>query len=96
MRCKLRLFDGSLLTSTLMDRDEPITKRLHISGLTPALTPADLSKRLGTYGKVHALDGFGLSDGIGQPRKFGYVTIESTQGQLAKCAFMLSRIFIRH
>ncbi|PBK70998.1 hypothetical protein ARMSODRAFT_884486 [Armillaria solidipes] len=69
---------------------ETITKRLHISGLTPSLSPADLSKRLSTFGTVKALDGFELLDGVGQPRKFGYATLEGTPAQLAKCANVLS------
>ncbi|KAG7450980.1 uncharacterized protein BT62DRAFT_960538 [Guyanagaster necrorhizus] len=69
---------------------ETITKRLHISGLTPSLSPADLSKRLSTFGTVKALDGFGLLDGVGQPRKFGYATLEATPAQLAKCLNVLS------
>ncbi|KAK0457713.1 uncharacterized protein EV420DRAFT_1271268 [Desarmillaria tabescens] len=64
---------------------ETITKRLHISGLTPSLSPADLSKRLSTFGTVKALDGFDILDGVGQPRKFGYATLEATPAQLAKC-----------
>ncbi|KAF5379485.1 hypothetical protein D9615_006634 [Tricholomella constricta] len=70
--------------------DEIITKRLHISGLTPALTASDLSKRLSTFGTVKAVDGFGLQDGVGQPRKFGYVTLETTIGKLARCLNLLS------
>ncbi|KAK0472681.1 hypothetical protein EDD18DRAFT_423240 [Armillaria luteobubalina] len=69
---------------------ETITKRLHISGLTPSLSPADLSKRLSTFGTVKALDGFELLDGVGQPRKFGYATLEATPAQLAKCFNVLS------
>ncbi|RDB27670.1 putative RNA-binding protein P16F5.06 [Hypsizygus marmoreus] len=70
--------------------DATITKKLHISGLTPALTPEDLSKRLSTFGTVKSLDGFGLQDGLGQPRKFGYVTLETTTGKLARCLNLLS------
>ncbi|KAG6852994.1 hypothetical protein C0991_007676 [Blastosporella zonata] len=70
--------------------DEIITKRLHISGLTPALTADDLSRRLSTFGTVKSVDGFGLPDGLGQPRKFGYVTLETTQGKLARCLNLLS------
>lgn len=65
--------------------DEIVTKRLHISGLTPAITPGDLSRRLTSFGNVKAVDGFGLLDALGQPRTFGYITIEGTKGQLAKC-----------
>ncbi|KAJ3757756.1 hypothetical protein EV360DRAFT_70876 [Lentinula raphanica] len=70
--------------------DSPVVKRLHISGLTPSLTPADLSARLSHFGTVKSVDGFGLSDGVGQPRKFGYVTIETTSGMLKKCLSSLS------
>ncbi|KAF9458871.1 hypothetical protein BDZ94DRAFT_1300909 [Collybia nuda] len=72
------------------DADATLTKRLHISGLTPALTPADLSTRLSTFGTVKAVDGFGLRDGLDQPRKFGYVTLETTAGKLARCLNLLS------
>ncbi|KAH7910241.1 hypothetical protein BJ138DRAFT_1009253 [Hygrophoropsis aurantiaca] len=69
---------------------EPITKRLHVSGLTPAISADDLSRRLSGFGSVKALDGFGKLDDLGQPRKYGYVTIETTKGQLAKCLNVLS------
>ena len=68
-----------------MSENALITKRLHVSGLTPALTANDLSQRLSSFGTVKALDGFGLLDGLGQPRKFGYITIETTPAKLAKC-----------
>ncbi|KAG1798467.1 uncharacterized protein HD556DRAFT_1305934 [Suillus plorans] len=70
---------------------ETITKRLHISGLTtPAITPADLAKRLGAFGKVISLDGFGKLDALGQPRPFGYATIEGRKTDLARCVNVLS------
>ncbi|EGN96949.1 hypothetical protein SERLA73DRAFT_170295 [Serpula lacrymans var. lacrymans S7.3] len=69
---------------------EPVTKRLHVSGLTPAITQDDISRRLSGFGTVKSLDGFGKVDGVGMPRKFGYVTLESTKGQLAKCLNVLS------
>lgn len=65
--------------------DEIITKRLHVSGLNLAITPADLSQKLGSFGSVKALDGFGNLDALGQPKKFGYVTIETTKLKLARC-----------
>lgn len=66
--------------------DEPVTKRLHVSGLTPSITLADLSTRLGMYGSITSLDKFGEMDALGQPRKFAYVTLETTKGKLGKCA----------
>ncbi|TFK37040.1 hypothetical protein BDQ12DRAFT_699252 [Crucibulum laeve] len=71
-------------------RDDPITKRLHVSGLTPTISAEDINKRLSTFGTVRSVDGVGLLDGLGQPRKFGYVTIETTTGKLAKCMNLLS------
>lgn len=68
--------------------EELITKRLHVSGLTPAITPADLSQKLGAFGSVRALDGFGALDALGQPRKFGYVTLETTKAKLARCTYV--------
>ncbi|KAH6915634.1 hypothetical protein BKA70DRAFT_465787 [Coprinopsis sp. MPI-PUGE-AT-0042] len=70
--------------------NEPITKRVHIAGLTPAITADDISKRLSTFGTVKSVEGVGLLDGLGQPRKFGYVTIETTTGKLARCMNVLS------
>lgn len=65
--------------------EELITKRLHISGLTTSITVQDLSQKLGSFGKVQSLDGFGTLDALGEPRKFGYVTIETTKPKLARC-----------
>ena len=65
--------------------EDVITKRLHISGLTPSITQADLSQRLGSFGTLKALDGFGKLDSLGQPRKYGYATIETTKPKLARC-----------
>ena len=70
--------------------EEVITKRLHVSVLTPAITVADLSQKLGSFGSVKALDGFGKLDALGQPRKFGYVTIETTKAKLARCMYVHS------
>ncbi|TFK20277.1 hypothetical protein FA15DRAFT_759512 [Coprinopsis marcescibilis] len=70
--------------------DEPITKRIHISGLTTAITADDINKRLSTFGSVKAVEGVGLLDGVGQPRKFGYVTLETTTGKLTRCMNLLS------
>jgi hypothetical protein len=45
--------------------------------LTPAITKADLSQRLGTFGAVEALDGFEKVDGVCQARRFAYVTFNN-------------------
>ena len=67
---------------------ELIVKRLHISGLTPSITLVGISHRLATFGTVKELDGFGKLDALGQPKKYGYVTLEGTKGQLAKCEYI--------
>ncbi|KAI0820292.1 hypothetical protein BC628DRAFT_916512 [Trametes gibbosa] len=72
--------------------DEIITKRVHISGLTPAITPKDLSDRLGSFGIVKSLDGLGALDALGQPRKFAYATLETTKGKLSRCMNLLSGV----
>ncbi|KAF5344916.1 hypothetical protein D9758_011588 [Tetrapyrgos nigripes] len=69
---------------------EKVTRRLHVSGLTPALSSSDISTRLSTFGTVKSLDGFGKLDGVGQPRKFGYVTLETTPQALKRCLTTLS------
>lgn len=85
---KHSLFQYLCLTETIGQSmtEDTITKRLHVSGLTPAIRPSDLSQKLGSFGTVKALDGFDKVDGLGEPRKFGYVTIETTKTKLARCA----------
>ncbi|KAG8217971.1 hypothetical protein J3R82DRAFT_6142 [Butyriboletus roseoflavus] len=70
---------------------EPLlTKRLHISGLTPSIAPADLERRLSSFGRVKAMNGFGARDALGDHRKFGFVTMEIGAKELAKCLNVLS------
>ncbi|KAG9318926.1 hypothetical protein JVU11DRAFT_1039 [Chiua virens] len=70
---------------------EPLlTKRLHVGGLTPSITPADLEHRLSSFGKVKTMDGFGARDALGDPRKFGFVTMEIGAKEFTKCLNVLS------
>jgi hypothetical protein len=65
---------------------ELITKRLHISGLTPAISSHDLERRLGSFGTITTgFDGLGKFDALGQPRTFAHVTLETTKAQLSRC-----------
>lgn len=64
-----------------------ITKRLHISGLTPTISEQDLSQRLSTFGSVKSLDGVGALDGVGRPKKFAYASLEATPAKISKCSF---------
>jgi len=70
-----------------MDSDPTavVRKRLHVAGLTPAVSASDLSQRLGTFGTIVTVDGVGALDGLGRPRPFAYVTIEAKSSQLARC-----------
>lgn len=43
-----------------------VQKRLHVSGLTPAITVSDINGRLHGFGKVLALDGFGMLNAVGE------------------------------
>ncbi|KAF7296385.1 hypothetical protein HMN09_01108600 [Mycena chlorophos] len=76
------------------------TKRLHIS-FQPSLpthsSTADLQKSLraqfSKFGNtVTAVDGFGPGalDGVGQPRRFGYVSVQGGEAGIAKCVNSLS------
>ncbi|CAE6370662.1 unnamed protein product [Rhizoctonia solani] len=66
------------------------TTRLHISGLTPSISASDLKQRFSTFGEVRDVDGVGKLDGVGCPRKFAYLTLETTQPKLARCMNLLS------
>ncbi|KAL5476626.1 hypothetical protein ACEPAI_3306 [Sanghuangporus weigelae] len=73
-----------------MSGSEVISKRLHVSGLTPQISATDLTSRFSSFGIVKALDGLGKLDALGQPTPYAYVTIETTKSQLAKCLNLLS------
>lgn len=78
-----------------------IVKRLHISGLTPQISSSDLSGRFSSFGTVKALDGLGKLDAVGLPRRYAYITLESTKEQLAKCttsstyySYLINNLFL--
>ncbi|KAJ7923515.1 hypothetical protein B0H13DRAFT_2316461 [Mycena leptocephala] len=73
-----------------------IIKRLHIS-FTPSVPssgPAELTKSLtthfGKFGTVKSVDGLGDLDGVGMPRKFGFISIEGSEASITKCVNSLS------
>ncbi|PVG02439.1 hypothetical protein CPB86DRAFT_579707 [Serendipita vermifera] len=67
-----------------------LTRRLHVSGLTPAISENDLKIRFSAFGTVKAIDGVGKLDALGQPRKFAYVSLETAPDKYAKCMNVLS------
>ncbi|KAI6008087.1 hypothetical protein EDC04DRAFT_3146496 [Pisolithus marmoratus] len=75
---------------TMAEEGTLVTKRLHISGLTPSITSTDIQRRLSTFGSVKSLGGFGKLDALGDPRPFAYVTLEGKEKDLARCMNVLS------
>lgn len=63
---------------------DTVTKRLHIGGLTPTITPEHLRDRFRSFGKVLDVEEMGLN-ALGEPRPFAYITLETTPLQLRKC-----------
>lgn len=49
-----------------MASSETVTKRLHIAGLTPNITPAHLKDRFGSFGTVSEVEDMAL-DPLGMP-----------------------------
>lgn len=71
-------------------RQPPQEKRIIISGLTPAITAEDIRLRFSPFGTVKAVDGVGLLDGKGDPRKFAFVTVELSEKELSSCMSRLN------
>ncbi|KAJ7464418.1 hypothetical protein FB451DRAFT_438606, partial [Mycena latifolia] len=73
-----------------------ITKRLHISFTpsVPSSAPEELAKSLtahfAKFGTVKSVDGLGGLDGVGMPKKFGFVSIEGSETSITKCVNSLS------
>ncbi|KAG8994861.1 hypothetical protein FRB94_009638 [Tulasnella sp. JGI-2019a] len=67
-----------------------ITMRLIISGVASSATVADLTARFASFGTVRDMEGLGMLDGNGDPRKFAYLTLETTQPKLTKCISALN------
>ena len=65
-------------------------KRIIVSGLTHSISISDLTNRFSAFGVVKAVDGLGKLDALGQPRKFAYVTLESTPAMHARCIYVPS------
>ncbi|KAJ6463670.1 hypothetical protein C8R47DRAFT_1157054 [Mycena vitilis] len=73
-----------------------ICRHGHMSAPTTITKPgsAELAKSLtahfGKFGTVKSVDGLGKLDGVGLPRKFGFVSIEGSEASIAKCVNSLS------
>ena len=73
-----------------LDPNTVVRKRLHVAGLTPAVSTSDSSQGLGNPGTIVTVDGIGALDGLGRPRPFAYVTIEAKNSQLTRCTCFLT------
>jgi hypothetical protein len=69
---------------------ETVSKRLHISGLTPSLSAADICTRFSGFGTVSNATGFGTLDANGTARKFAYLTLDASEDKLKRCLSSLS------
>ncbi|KAJ7770644.1 hypothetical protein B0H16DRAFT_1410935 [Mycena metata] len=72
------------------------TKRLHIS-FSPSVPSKgtqelvqSLTAHFGKFGSVKSVDGLGELDGVGVPKKFGFVSIEGSDTSIARCVNSLS------
>ncbi|WWD09181.1 hypothetical protein V865_007303 [Kwoniella europaea PYCC6329] len=74
--------------------DATITKRLHVGGLTPAITTQHIKERFSSFGVVSEVEELGV-DALGQPRPFTFLTLSTTPLQLKKCLNILSGSFWR-
>ncbi|WWC58359.1 uncharacterized protein I303_100899 [Kwoniella dejecticola CBS 10117] len=74
--------------------DPTMTKRLHVGGLTPAITAQHIKERFSSFGTVTNVEEL-KPDAFGQPRPFTFLTLETTPAQLKKCLNILSGSFWR-
>ncbi|KAF7329114.1 hypothetical protein MKEN_00171900 [Mycena kentingensis (nom. inval.)] len=64
--------------------------RRRSSGFGAADLTKALSAHFNKFGTVKSVDGLGALDGVGQPRKFGYITVEGAEASITKCVNSLS------
>ncbi|GAA5974734.1 hypothetical protein JCM11641_007245 [Rhodosporidiobolus odoratus] len=72
---------------------ELVSKRIHVGGLAPSVTPKELVQRFSSFGTVQ--DGEKGVDGLGKnvnglPRSFAFFTLETSEAKFARCMSMLN------
>ncbi|CAD6890786.1 unnamed protein product [Tilletia controversa] len=73
------------------DPHAPTTTRLHVSGLNPEVTEAELRARFTSFGEVLAVDGWPAgTNALGVPITYAFLTLRTTQGKLARCLSILN------
>lgn len=63
--------------------DDVRLRRLHVSGFPAG---ADLRAKFAPYGRVVEVEGADTLNGVGEPRGFAYIALETSQSQINKCA----------
>ena len=81
---RLRVLRG-LVLDYICHQSNMQTKRLHISGLTPAISEKDLNSRFSVFGTVKDVHGVGQLNAVGQPRNFAFLSLEATSENISKC-----------
>ncbi|KAE8271736.1 hypothetical protein A4X09_0g598 [Tilletia walkeri] len=78
-------------TSKPQDPHAPTTARLHVSGLNPDVTEAEVRTRFTSFGEVLAVDGWPAgTNALGVPITYAFVTLRTTQGKLSRCLSLLN------
>ncbi|GJN92347.1 hypothetical protein Rhopal_005377-T1 [Rhodotorula paludigena] len=71
----------------------PTTKRIHVGGLAPSVSPKDLVQRFSSFGSVvggaAGVEGLGTTE-TGLPRSFAFFSLETTDAKFAKCMSTLN------
>ena len=66
-----------------------ILKRLYIGGLNANISREHLQDRFKSFGRVESVEWPG-PDALGQPRRFAYISLETTAEQYKKCELVPS------
>ncbi|BGO93811.1 hypothetical protein NBRC10512_004600 [Rhodotorula toruloides] len=71
----------------------PVTKRVHVGGLAPSVSPKDLVQRFSSFGTVvggeTGVEGLGKTE-TGVHRSFAFFSLETTEAKFARCMSMLN------
>ncbi|KAK0539887.1 hypothetical protein OC844_008097, partial [Tilletia horrida] len=67
------------------DPNAPTTVRLHVAGLNPDVSAAELRARFTSFGEVLAVDGWPAGqNALGDPITYAFLTLQTTHGKLSR------------
>ncbi|KAK0518725.1 hypothetical protein OC834_007626 [Tilletia horrida] len=73
------------------DPNAPTTVRLHVAGLNPDVSAAELRARFTSFGEVLAVDGWPAGqNALGDPITYAFLTLQTTHGKLSRCLSILN------